>query len=797
MKQDLTDAEIMSKIAKETVRVPVEDFIQQQYLPFAYYVIRSRALSSMDGLKPVQRRILYSMYSKDKLLPNVKHKKAATVAANVMSAFHPHGNASIEASLAGLGQKFSQRVPLIDPAGSVGYATGDKPASARYWEARLTKAAVELVEEIDDHVLPMGRNFDDTLDEPYLLPVRWPVLIVNGTSGISVGYSSNIFPNNPTEVMDVAIALLRNPDLTIDEVLNIMPGPDFPTGGEIVGSDGIRASYETGKGSFVVRGRYNVNALSRGRHEIVFYELPYGVAAESINKKINDLKRKGQFKGISGVKDLADMNHPVKYSITLKSGVNPTLIVKELFQKTPLSIKLTSNNTFLENGMPVKRGILEVFNQFLELRTRCTRNRLTAQIEKNQKSIHRNNGLISVLFDIDKAISIIRESETSEIARKGLKKAFKIDDEQAEYILSMQLRKLTRSDRESLVTANDELKEKVKNDQATLDQPELFAQVMIDDLERTKKIIADKRRSVIVDKTVADLKKEETAKQKQAKELTKSQNVIVVQFADGSVYKGTENPSTSKLLPVRSIFPAKSDDDLYAVFDDGVGVKVPASYIPINKITAPEMLGINHKGKLMAIGRLEAGKKDYGMLVVTADGTASISNGTIPVNSDEFSVLSYDSPIVYAEWLTNKSSKLDLAMVTSDSLIARIPVDSIRTTGYGSKGVKAMNVMKDAKIVSAFIVGKKGVVVSLTPKSIKTTTLKEIPSRTRGAKGVQLHKLGARSGGEIVSAFGGENISMTDMMGNSMAIPEPTTRANAGLNFPTLGLLLGSNYLDA
>lgn len=782
----------ISQVAANVIKSPVDEFLHENYLPYAYYVIRNRALVGVDGLKPVNRRILYSMY-KQKLTPSAGYIKAQMIVGDVMGHYHPHGDSGISGGLAHMAQTFATRVPLIDNHGSVGYSTGDRAAAPRYWEARLTKAAMELLSELDDNALPISRNYDDTMDEPAILPVRWPVTIINGTEGIAVGYASNVFPSNPSEAMDAAIALLKNPDMTVDEILQIMPGPDFPTGGELIGSDGIREMYETGKGTFQVRGRYTTKQLSRGRTEISFYELPFQVSAEDVTTKIQKLKKDGKLPEITTYKDLSDRKHSVKYNITLKTGSNVTLVLKDLFSQTPLEARFTSNNTVLDEGMPVKKGIIGLFEQFIDLRKECARNRDEAQVSKYEKAIHRNEGIIKTLIDIDKAIAIIRNSETAEIAKKDLMKTFKLDDEQAEYVLSMQLRKLTKSDRNALIATNEDLTEKRNHLREVLDDNDLFVAQIIEDLEATKKIIADDRRTVILDKSVDDIKAEEKDAQVAAKAISKNKSIYLVQFADNSLYKGIELPKGKNLLPIKSITAIKADDDLFALMSTGKGVRIPSTYIPFDKIVDDSILGIEEPGDFVALGKLDSTKADRGMIVVTKRGKMTVTNGKVPVSSTEFDVLQItdDDEVTFGQWVSEKDSKQSLATVSKNGLIARTPCDGMRVTGFGSQGVRGMNVADDDEVVSAFLVSDTGKIVSMTKDSIKTTLASDVNVKNRGGKGMALHRLGKNSGWAVTAAYGGDNVIMTDMLGNQMSIPAPSARATGGFKFPTLGLILG------
>lgn len=786
------DKKIMAQVAREIVKVPIDEFLHENYLPYAYYVIRNRALVSTDGLKPVNRRILYDMY-RLKIYPSHDTVKAQMIAGDVMGKYHPHGESGIDGGLAHMAQKFATRVPLIEPHGSVGYSTGDRASAPRYWEAKLTKPAMELLVDLDNNALPMSTNYDGTRPEPAILPIRWPVTIINGTEGIAVGYASTIFANNPSEVMSAAIALVKNPDLTIDELMKIMPGPDFPTGGEIIEADGIKKMYETGKGSFKLRGKYTTKNLSRGRTEILFNELPFQVSAEQVSIKIKSLKKDGKLQGISSYKDLSGKDIPVKYQIILKAGTNPKILIKDLFNLTPLCKQFTSNNTVLDDGIPVKKGIISLFEQFLDLRRTCLRNSTTVQVAKDKDLIVQLTGLTSVLVDLDKAISIIRKAESDKEAQLGLQKEFKINEVQADYVLSMQLRKLTRTNQVEIDEKLDKLNKELPQLEKILTDKDTFNQAIINQLEATKKIIADKRRTTIIDKSAEALKAEERKTQEKLKELEKSSKVKLVQYADGKIYKGTELPKSSKSVPIHSEITIKGKQDLFALLADGTGVKVPSSYIPFNKIVNPDMLGLKSDSDVVSFGKMDSDSKDCGLLCVTSKGRIATLDGRIPANSDSFSVikLADDEHIVFSKWIKNSETKLNLVMVSSDGYVARIPVTSMRVTGFGSQGIRGMVINENAKLVAASLMNNNDTLVSMTSLSIKNTELKDIPERKRGAKGVILQRLSKRSGQEIVSAFGGANVYMTDKLGNEMEIPEPSPRATSGLNFPTLGLILG------
>lgn len=786
-------AKSVNKVAKKVNKVQMSNFLHENYLPYAYYVIRNRALVGVDGLKPVNRRILYDMYV-NKIFPNSTEVKAQTIVGDVIGKYHPHGDSGVSGGLSHMAQKFNTRVPLVYAHGEVGLSTGDRPAADRYWEAKLTKPAMELLKELQYKALPLTPSFDESREEPMVLPVRWPSTIVNGTEGIAVGYASKIFPSNPDEVMDVAMELLKNPDMTVDEIMEIMPGPDFPTGGELIGVDGIKDMYETGKGTFKVRGKYKTNSLSRGRTEISFYELPFHVSAEQVSNRIKALKSDGKLKEISSFKDLSGRGIPVKYNITLKSGSNVLLVIKELFNNTPLETRFTSNSIVLKNGSPVLSGIKELFNQFLDLRKTCTENRSKVQLDKDKEDAHRLEGLLKVLLDIDKAIEIIRTAETSEEANQQLQATFKIDETQADNILSMQLRRLTKSDRTETQQKVNDLNKEIDEITEMLSDPEKIKAQIIKDLEETKKIISDPRRTTIVNKTSDDIKAEEKNAQKEIKAMHSSKSIKFLQLGDGSLYKSLDMPVNDVKLPVKDTFEIAADDDLFAVMRDGTGIRIPASYVPFDKKSDLSVLGIPNYEDIVAFGKFNSSKKDYGLLVFTTDGRVNLMNSKVSDSNKEFEIIKTegDQKIAFAKWISQADTKKSIMAISSDGFAIRTSA-KLRVSSYGTRGVSGMKINDGAKVVGAMLVDNNDVIVSLTPNSIKSTAVSEFSEKGRGGKGMILQKLSKQSGMEITSVYGGPNVLITDKLGNEMSVPGVTDRARAGFKFPTLGFVMGSN----
>lgn len=789
----------ISQIAANIIEVPAETFLHKNSLPYSWYVARNRALVTVDGLKPVQRRILWSMF-KDGYSDKSKYIKAGTAAANTMGKYHPHGNISIEEALGRMAQWFNFRVPLIDPEGSVGYFTGDRASAARYWECRLTPAAMELVKELEHNAIPMGLNFDNSLPEPARLPARWPAVLINGTEGIAVGYASKIFPHNPTEIMDATIALAKNSEATLDDLLEIIKGPDFPTGGEIVGVEGLRECYETGSGSFTVRGRYRVNQLSRGRSQIIFYELPFQVSGEDVISKVQTAKLKaGKFTEISEMKDLSDKTQGLRLAITLKSGANADVVAEQLFKLTPASKPFSLNQTILDNGVPTQMSMMEILTQFIEFRKFCIMNVSEAKLNKFEKEFQNNLGLITVIADIDTTLDLIKNADNSEIARTNLMNHFKITEDQANYVLSLQLRRITRADRASLQLRNDELSEKIAHLNLILTDDEAMANELIEQLEETKKIIGDERRTVINSKTSDEIKEEERNAKLQDAAISKNASYLLTVFADGSVHKSLDLSGaavSNEKIPYLYKFTSKPDAALYAVLPDGNAVKFPAEYIPYDKRVSSEALGLGEE--YVGIGKMTSTRSDIGLLLVTNTGKIALINGKYPTTMDRFPLVALEEGerVVSVNWVTKTRVPANVFLASSEGFGTLFPISTLRASNSGIKPIKGMLLSEDAEIVGVSVVGTKGSLITTTKQTVKVTDLSEIPVRSRGTKGIILQRLGSYAPMTGMFAANEGELSVTDKMGHEMALPPVTGRALTGTKFLTVGLVFGKANLS-
>lgn len=770
-----------SKVAANVIKSPLENFVEDSYLPYAHYVISSRALISEDGLKPVQRRILYAMDQLG-LTDKKSHIKAAQIVGETMGKYHPHGDSSIGEALARLGQSFAMRVPLIDYQGSLGHTAGDPPAAPRYWEGRPSRAAMELIKEIREGAAEMGTNYDGKFAEPVQLPVKWPNGIINGSQGIAVGYSSTVIPHNPGEVMDAIVALIENPELDNDGIAKIIKGPDFPTGGILVGYDGVKDYFETGKGSFSIRGKYEIVPGARGTHKIIFSEAPYQVSGEQILQSISKNKKKDKFKEVSEFKDLSDRDNGFRLSIGIKAGANPEVVLKEIFKLTPLEQRVSANMNVLVDGVPKVSSMKELLTNFIEFRTSCIVNKVNFKLTKLSADIERLDGILKVLVDIDKAIKIIRNSDDAATANQKLMKTFKVNEEQAAYVLSMPLRRLTKSDSASIKQEIKDLRKEHDYLTNLLADEEEFNKFMIAEVNETKKVIDDERRTVVSNKTEAELKKEAEELKKVKERFNKNSPYYVTLFVDGTVVKTLEpiKQGRSPKAIVNQVF-TKAKEHLIFVQHDGNAIRIPVSYVPEDIEMEVSVVTGLPEGSVVGVGKEEVDEKlDVGLLLVTTDGGVNIVNGGFPT-TDNFQLVKLNDgeEVLSATHLSKEDndSKV-IVLVSTDGYVLKFPVEQIRTSRSGAGTVFGMNLNENQTVAGVSLAhAEDDQVVSCTKYTIKVTNLSDIPIRNRNAKGVMLQRIGSQD--VVLNAFAGPRV-VANKNGRNMKLPEPTDRALSG-----------------
>ncbi len=479
--------------------------MKTSFLEYSMSVIVARALPDVrDGLKPVHRRILYAM-SEAGITPNRPHKKSAWTVGEVMGKYHPHGDAAIYDSMVRMAQDWSMRLPLIDGHGNFGNVDGDGAAAMRYTESRLARPAMELLSDLSKETVELQPNYDESLTEPTVLPARFPNLLVNGSSGIAVGMATNIPPHNLGEVTDAVCMMIENPDVTTDELMEVLPGPDFPTGGIIMGTEGIRDAYETGRGSITVRAKVHVEQIKSGRGRLVVTEIPYQVNKGLLQEKIAQAVNEKKIEGISDMRDESNLKEGVRIVIDLKQGAVPEVVLNNLYKKTQLQATFGVIDIALVDGVPKTLPLREMLKHYIDHQIDVVTRRTQFDLDKARARVHILEGLLIAVDNIDEIVHIIRSSHDDNEAKKRMLDAFGLDDVQSEAILQMRLRRLTGLARQELVDEIADLHERIAYYEDLLAHEEKILAVIKDELRAISEKYADKRRTVISSQEAQDL----------------------------------------------------------------------------------------------------------------------------------------------------------------------------------------------------------------------------------------------------------------------------------------------------
>ncbi|ROS72993.1 DNA topoisomerase (ATP-hydrolyzing) subunit A [Cellulomonas sp. PhB143] len=487
-----------SEVDETIVDIDVAKEMETSFLEYAYSVIYSRALpDARDGLKPVQRRILFQMADMG-LRPDRAHVKSARVVGEVMGKLHPHGDTAIYDALVRLAQPFSLRLPLVDGHGNFG-SLDDGPAAPRYTEARLATSSLAMTTGLDEDVVDFVPNYDNKLTQPEVLPAAIPNLLVNGASGIAVGMATNMAPHNLVEVVAAARHLLAHPDATLDDVMRFVPGPDLPSGGKIVGLDGVRDAYRTGRGSFRTRATVRIESITPRRKGIVVTELPYLVGPEKIKEKIKEGVQAKKLAGIADFTDLTDRTHGLHLVVEIKNGFNPEAVLEQLYRYTPLEDSFGINNVALVDGQPRTLGLVELLRVWVEHRVDVVRRRSAFRLAKRKDRLHLVEGLLLAIVDIDEVIQVIRSSDDATIARTRLQTVFDLSEAQAGYILDLQLRRLTKFSRIELEKEQTELAEEIARLEEILGDERVLHAVVADEMDEVARTYGTPRRTILLD----------------------------------------------------------------------------------------------------------------------------------------------------------------------------------------------------------------------------------------------------------------------------------------------------------
>lgn len=791
-----SDAEAMTDFkrgAREVDDVEVSSFLHQTRLPYAYSVIQDRALvDAVGGLKPVQRRILYSMFENG-VLPSKPTVKVLRLVGNATK-YHPHGDASVGDALCRMAQPYSLRVPLIHGEGHFGAHPGDAPAKPRYVEASLNRAAVELLADLKLGAGVMVDNYDGSAKEPAYLPGRWPVALINGCNGVAVGYATNMPQHNPTEAIAACRLLLRKPNASIREIMRVMPGPDFWTGGVVLGVDGIREYYETGHGTFQVRSKYRVEYSQRGRSKIVYYELPPGVSVVSVIEKVNSLRKTDALcKGISSVKNLTDRHntYDVKFQIETKPGVNVEALIATLFKYTPLQQGFAVNNTVLVDGRPVQVSVRELIQQFLGMRERSVTERTKTALKAKQKRAEMVDGLLSIIVDIDKAISIIRHSETVDTARRKLMASFGINEEQANFVLQMQLRQLTRQDSLTLKQEKKELAETIAELNRILTDRKEFLKVIDEELAGEVKIIGDKRHMEISGLTADEAAEMARQEMKSARDNLKDRPCYVSVMPGGNVIKtgvrvsplAQAHVGTKDITPMLAGWKTSRQGTMYAIGSDGVAYDLPVGSLPEDKPVTLRSLRLTGDG-VEPVGVVPGGKSE--VMAVTAMGkyrriSLDMKDGVggkpiMRLGAGDSLVALIDTGIAVRGSTVVIVTKLGKAL--------RFDYKDSAPVGMGSGLIQGMRLSKGDAVAAADILRKDAAnLITLSKRSVKSTSVSEIPIQGRGTGGAVIHKVDAR---DPIIAAGGDAV----LVRRNTVIAAPAPSPKGGRFAPAMGISL-------
>lgn len=777
------------KITERIFDIDLSKEMQDSFLEYSYSVIYSRALpDARDGLKPVHRRIVYQMGEMG-LRPDRGHVKSARVTGEVMGKLHPHGDGAIYDALVRMAQPFSLRAPLIDGHGNFG-SLDDGPAAARYTEVRLSPAAVLMNEGLAEDVVDFKPNYDAQLSEPEVLPAAFPNLLVNGASGIAVGMATNMPPHNMREVIQAAIHLLRNPKCTLDDLMEIVPAPDFPNGGIIVSGEGIKEAYESGRGSFKTRARVSVESVAPRKLGLVVTELPYLIGPEKVIEKIKEGVNSKKLQGISDVIDLTDRTNGLKLIIELKTGFDPQVVLDLLYRYTPMEDSFGINNVALVDGQPQTLGLRDLLGVYLAHRIVVTRRRSENRLGKRQARLHLVEGMLLAIVSIDEVIKIIRGSEEVSEAKTKLMKKFKLSEIQAEYILELRLRRLTKFSKLELETEKKQLLEEIAELEKILKSDKLLKDLVAKELAEVAANFGDDRRTTIVQETEATVLPSSPRKTVSA-ELTDSPAAITL-TASGRVFRSdsADEPGSRK-NGYRNWFPTTTRSDVAFVTESGRMIRVHVGDIPLGDYQV-------HNSGTLASEFLGIGKRERVLTVFPVDGKTTVALGTKfgvvkRVSADlpqkaEFSCINLKpgDKVVGAHPAVDSD---ELVFVTSDAQLLRFDASAVRPQGVGGAGMAGIKT--DAEVVYFGVLDpkQKNVVVTVANSSkalpgtdagaLKVSKLEEFPKKGRATGGVRCHKF-IRGQDQIALGYvGPENFQLIDAKGKAVGLEYELAKRDA------------------
>jgi DNA gyrase subunit A len=706
MARRTTTTPLPDDFEENIVDIDVTEEMRGSYLEYAYSVIYQRALpDARDGLKPVQRRILYQMNEMG-LRPDRAHVKCARVVGDVMGRLHPHGDSAIYDALVRMAQPWAMRLPLIDGHGNFGSLGGDDSAAAyRYTEARLAAAAVEMVASIDEDTVDFQPNYDGQDAEPQVLPAAFPNLLVNGAAGIAVGMATNMAPHNLGEVIAAARHLIAHPDASLETLMRFVPGPDLPTGGKIVGLEGIRDAYETGRGIFRTRAAARIEKVTPRRTGIVVTELPYGVGPEKVAAKIKDLTQAKKLAGIADLKDLTDRHRGLHLVIEIRSGFVPEAVLDELYRLTPMEETFGINNVTLVNGQPRVLGLRELLQIYVDHRIEVVRRRTAFRRAKRENRLHLVDGLVIALLNIDEVIQVIRTSDDAAAAKERLMSVFDLSAIQAQYILDTPLRRLTRYDRLELERERDTLQSEIAELTAILDSEPRLREVVSDELASVSERFATPRRTVLLESSGA-------ARTAAVPMEVADDPCIVLLSSAGLLARTAGTPAGAGPRAAHdaivSAVPCTARGTVGVVTSLGRLIKLGVLELPALPPSAhsPGLAGGAPVGEFIGtepgeavVGIVAADFTGAGLAVGTAAGVVKRLAPDYPQNATDFEMISLKDGDRVVGAVQLASEDQDLVFITSDAQLLRFGASSVRPQGRAAGGMAGIRLSPRASVV--------------------------------------------------------------------------------------------------
>ena len=730
--------------------------MRTSFLEYSMSVIVSRALPDVrDGLKPVHRRILYAM-NESGITPRRPHAKSARTVGDVIGKYHPHGDIAVYDTMVRLAQWFSMRVPLVDGHGNFGSIDGDSAAAMRYTEARLDKPAMELLRDLDKETVDFQPNYDDSLEEPVVLPARFPNLLVNGSSGIAVGMATNIPPHNLGETIDATCMMLDNPDVTTEELMTVLPGPDFPTGAIIMGREGIKEAYETGRGSLTIRSKCRIEEGKNGKSSIVISEIPYQVNRTNLLKKIADLVRDKKLPEVSAVHDAADRSG-IDIIIDLKQNAIPQVVLNKLYKHTQLQVGFGCNMLALVNGVPRTLSLKEMLHYYILHQEEVIERRTRYDLAKAEARAHILEGFVIALDDIDKVINIIRSSETDVEAKERLMEAFKLSEKQSEAILEMRLRRLTGLEREKIENELAELRESIAYYKQLLNDTNMVHGVIKDELLEIKSRYSTPRKTKITG-AVKELDVEDRiAEEEVAVTVTKAGYIKRLPV---STYrqqkrggKGMQGVNLKESDFVEHLFIASTHDYILFFSNKGKVYRLKVYEIPEASRHARgnaivNLLPFEKDEKVSAVIATKDFPEDEYLMFATAGGMVKktamkLYDRTRRDGLIAISLKDGDELISVQRVATGEK----VMMVSSAGKAIQWDEEEVRAMGRDTQGVRGMNVQADAKVLGMEIVRPGSELFVITERGYgKRTSVEDYPIYHRGGQGVFTITMTAKKG---------------------------------------------------